>query len=392
MTKRLSSFLNASRWIAALLVAISHARHLILVDSADLASRSMFNKVFYFVTGLGHEAVIVFFVVSGYLVGGNTVIRYKRHGFNLLDYTLHRTSRIYTVLIPALLIGWLLDSTGLHFFNLSQLYTASAQYKTASMDFAIRDNLNPSVFIGNLAMMETILCPRLGSNGPLWSLVFEWWYYSMFGAIMVAAVSQRLIVRILGGFALLAMGTLLPSNLVIWSLLWFVGLAAALYGQSNFWKPSEWLGLVLLAAAITISRISTHYSDNGDLGYSPEAFARDLTMALGFTAALLAFHREGKAVPFAETHERLAGFSYSLYLVHFPMLVFVVAALHDLLGYKFLYQPSIASVVYLGGVLLLLVSYAFVFSLFTEARTSSVRKFLVGALRLGRQPALSTSE
>src|ERR1700761_475264 len=57
-----------------------------------------------------HEAVIVFFVLSGVLVGGS-VFRERAQGtFSWSLYLLKRLSRLLTVLVPALLVGLVFDS------------------------------------------------------------------------------------------------------------------------------------------------------------------------------------------------------------------------------------------------------------------------------------------
>lgn len=69
----LSNMLNFLRWFAAFLVVIGHLRSFMFIEYNQIISPSIFDKIFYFITGLGHEAVIVFFVLSGYLVGGGTL-------------------------------------------------------------------------------------------------------------------------------------------------------------------------------------------------------------------------------------------------------------------------------------------------------------------------------
>ena len=220
MNKRLSSFLNVSRWLAAFLVLVGHVRHLVLADYVNVVVRSPLIKAVYFLTGFGHEAVMVFFVVSGYLVGGLAITQFRRRGFDAAQYAVNRTSRIYTVLLPALVLGGLVDVLGLTFFNHSGLYTASAQYKTASLDFVISNSLNATTFAANIAMLEDIVSPRLGSNGPLWSLVYEWWYYCIFGCVMMALSKSGVVRRILAGGFLLAAALFLPGGLLLWSLIW----------------------------------------------------------------------------------------------------------------------------------------------------------------------------
>ena len=54
-----------------------HARSLVFVDYGELQSPGLWAKGFYFLTGFGHEAVMVFFVISGYLVGGKVWSLYR---------------------------------------------------------------------------------------------------------------------------------------------------------------------------------------------------------------------------------------------------------------------------------------------------------------------------
>jgi peptidoglycan/LPS O-acetylase OafA/YrhL len=104
-------------------------------------------------------------------------------------------------------------------------------------------------------------------------------------------------------------------------------------------------------------------------------------VSLAFAALILAFHTKGGPLPFSALHKRLASFSYTLYLVHFPMLVFLVAGLHDLIGLRFDEQPSVSSLAYLATVTIFLIGYAWLVSLATEAKTRNVRELLMRVVR-----------
>jgi len=43
----------------------------------------------------------------------------------------------------------------------------------------------------NLGFVQTVSVPVYGTNGPLWSLANEFWYYVMFSLIAVAAIQRR---------------------------------------------------------------------------------------------------------------------------------------------------------------------------------------------------------
>ena len=62
--------LNWLRGISAILVLLSHARSFFYVNFPDYLGNQFLGKIFYLITGLGTSAVIIFFVLSGYLVAG----------------------------------------------------------------------------------------------------------------------------------------------------------------------------------------------------------------------------------------------------------------------------------------------------------------------------------
>lgn len=66
-------WLDLIRGCSALLVCMGHLRNAILVDYAELIHPSIAIKAIYFITSFGHQAVMIFFVLSGYFVGGGRV-------------------------------------------------------------------------------------------------------------------------------------------------------------------------------------------------------------------------------------------------------------------------------------------------------------------------------
>lgn len=121
----LSQLIEAFRWMGALAVVGLHATNLFL-NQADIMSASHAAPVYlwWFLTGFesGHQAVVGFFVLSGYLVGGAVLSRIREPRPFLKDYYLHRFTRVYVVLIPTLLLTLLLDILGCHLFTSSALY------------------------------------------------------------------------------------------------------------------------------------------------------------------------------------------------------------------------------------------------------------------------------
>jgi hypothetical protein len=72
-------WLDLARWLAALLVEGGHLRSFVFVDANSAGNVSVLWKPFYYLTGLGHEAVMVFFVLSGFLIGKHVYPRVPKN-------------------------------------------------------------------------------------------------------------------------------------------------------------------------------------------------------------------------------------------------------------------------------------------------------------------------
>jgi peptidoglycan/LPS O-acetylase OafA/YrhL len=90
----------------------------------------------------------------------------------LPNYFIHRFSRIYIVLLPALALTFLLDVVGSHFFR---IYHQAGWTNSLACVVADRDAL--AVFLANVANLQDAFVPAFGGTGPLRSLACEWCYY-----------------------------------------------------------------------------------------------------------------------------------------------------------------------------------------------------------------------
>lgn len=377
----LAIYLDVFRWVAAFAVLLAHVRHLILVDLKYAVQPSLAVKVFYLVTGFGHEAVIIFFVLSGYLVGGTTLQKWQRSGVDLGGYFAARISRIYTVLLPALLLGVLLDQVGLTWLDASRIYADPASYRTVSMPEPIGARLTPSNLAGNLFMLQGIAVPVLGSNGPLWSLSWEWWYYCLF-AFALVPMYRRDVLGVFCGSLVLAGLLLLPEKLLLWGLIWLLGLVVHRATQWGFRLPWPLVWALLLAGALLASRLG-HNVNNVDAPESmATAFGRDLLVALPFAALLVSLHgAKVKRPGMGGLHATLANFSYTTYLCHFPIFLFITSAMHDVAGLKFHVQPDALGIIYVVALSLLTYGVCWGIAWATERHTPDIRQRLDGWFR-----------
>jgi len=98
-------WLDLIRFLAAFAVMACHFRGAFFVEYTLLpvSQQNPVVFVFYAITRLGFEAVLIFFVLSGLLVGGRTIQRLSSGNFKIRAYVIDRAVRIMLPLISSLL-------------------------------------------------------------------------------------------------------------------------------------------------------------------------------------------------------------------------------------------------------------------------------------------------
>lgn len=372
-----SQFIAACRWVGALLVLAIHANN-VLVNLADIMSAPHSAGVYawWFVVGygFGHQAVVGFFVISGYLVGGVVLARLREHRPFLRDYLIHRFARIYVVLAPAVALSAALDGAGRAFFSGSGVYDWPA--------FA--DHYGAGLFFGALANLTVIYSGVFGTNGPLWTLACEFWYYLSFPLLLLPfsrAYAPRL--RAAGfafGLVLVIVLSLPHSWFGFGYLLWALGAAATLATRPLL--RSRWLALAAYVVAIIPIRLLVR----GPIldAHPILQDAADILGALLFVNLLVTLRfapQEGWSLLRSRLHERFADFSFSLYVTHTPLLILGCAALDTLGGVGWAHRLATpvhwAAMAAMIGLCILL---GYAFSRVTEAHTNAARRKLRAAL------------
>jgi peptidoglycan/LPS O-acetylase OafA/YrhL len=308
--------LDMLRGLAALGVVIGHVRGFLIVPYQP--SEAVFNQCFYFITSLGHQCVIAFFALSGFLVGGQVLRELKNGRWSFRNYMLRRLTRLWTVLIPAIVLTWILDTTGTLLKGNEGYQGAYYSLIASGPSPGAPADLSFSTFIANLLFLQTILAPVFGSNGPLWSLANEFWYYIVFPLIFVVFMmpgrsSNYLILASSG----LALGFILPIEMMLLGSIWLAG--ALGHYASGRWSlrlivghPSYVAGsLVTVTICVIVSKVHPGLATDLILG---AAFA-NLLPALGFLPHF--------GTKYYRVADGAAKISYTLYTTHFPLLTFL---------------------------------------------------------------------
>lgn len=294
------------RILTALAVVCTHARveHWVPWNEVAADDAHAGAMVFLLLVRLGHEAVIVFFVLSGYLVGGKLLRRCMDGSFSTADFVRDRFTRIYTPLVPAVVL------------TAACVWMA---YGSLQPDFAREA-------AGNLLQLQGIFVPPLTGNAPLWSLGYEIWFYALAGGLGALYMHLRTPLGPTGiTLALVAVAVSTWALLrleITYTLCWLVGALAYVTPRLRSARLTPAIGLLLAGGGAVLSQAAGPYQD--DFMAASYAWQKTGTLVLSIGLALIlpwlddSSARVG-ASRLARAGVPLAGFSYSLYLVHFPL-------------------------------------------------------------------------
>lgn len=272
----------------------------------------------------GHEAVMVFFVLSGFFIHFNAakaLATATEAEFVPGDFFKRRVRRLVPPYLFALLFTVGLDLVGRHLYP--PLYAGSTGDGLLDENF-IRKGYGRAAVLPALVMMPDSLGWDFGSNGPLWSLAFEVVYYLLYpswlwlrkrnvwaaygvGAVCLTLSLQGFIITgtfpmsVLRDYPVWLAGAGLAEVLCVYSLrLWVIPVAGC-------------------AALAVLASLSMHVPSI-------------LTVALyivGGTATVLMFAGLPDAVSgwrISRLWELLGICSYSIYICHFPVLSLLSAS------------------------------------------------------------------
>jgi peptidoglycan/LPS O-acetylase OafA/YrhL len=367
------------RGVAALLVFLEHGRNLFFVDFQDLTSHRLLLAVPYVLSVAGHQAVVVFFVLSGFFISGTVFRAVERNQWLWTDYLTRRLVRLWVVLVPALLLCLLWDKLGIHLGHAPALYSGNVDNHMVG---DISRLLSPSIFFGNLLFLQAILVQVFGSDGALWSLAYEFWYYILFplGFFTLRSATPRL-QRLVCGTLFLAIAWFVREGILAAFPIWLTGTLLVLV------PPPRISGTAARCARILAACIYPLVFFGLAKVHSLPGLVGDYLLTVATFALLwILLSANSKAVPGAisvRASREVARFSYTLYAVHTPLLVFIASLV---LG-DTRWVPTPAHIVTGLAIACIALGYAYGLASFTEFRTDAIRRYVERLLHLPDPPS-----
>ena len=372
--------LDVLRGPAALLVLVGHWRNLFFKDFPELVNPGPVMKVFYLFTGAGHEAVMLFFVLSGCVIAHVIYGLHERGKWSWPSYLSARLTRLWIVLIPALLLTGFWDRIGMRLAAGKQSIYEGAGFGNI-LNQPVAAVSGSEVFLGNVFFLQRILVPTFGSNGPVWSISYEFVYYLAYPLLLGGLVLFG--GRLLAGLAsvALAAGLLVFAGKSISAgfVIWLFGVAAYFAFKKVPW-PTRWAipgflgGTVLLLGCIVGSRVGIN------LGPVDWEVLIGISCALAIYAGLSAEPTE-RLTRILRPFHGLSAVSYSVYLLHTPLLVFIASLLFTSNADR--WDPDLVHLAMAVPIALVVFAYCVLVWFFTEYRTNEFRGWLRG-LRAAR--------
>lgn len=219
-----SAFLDVVRFATAMVVMSSHM--------------GPFSPRFVVMTQYGHLAVCVFFVLSGFVI--RMVTRTRETGMG--DFLIDRGSRIYSVVLPALVLTLLLDPVS--FAGNPARYTELSGVTAIHPGAALLEVFTNLTFTAQTWGYET----NPLSNSPFWSLSFECIYYVVFALIVLGRKPWQ---RLLAVAILMLAGPSVAFLLPVWWLgVWMYDAYGKLAAQRRSLLVATGAVVLMLAALV----------------------------------------------------------------------------------------------------------------------------------------------
>lgn len=304
------SYITVWRGCAALCVCVGHMIQIFC----------QFQQPWLRVFGgvIAQSSVMIFFVVSGYSIAAS-LHRCHQSKSPAADFFWRRFFRIYPPLIFSLLLCYLVHLIVPYLFEGGGLdYQDAPDLARKGYYFVFEDYLK-SIFFLNGFFSNT---PSV--NGPLWSLSYEIWLYLIYFLFASCFYSKRFYLSIVGFFILYVLMRNDATKVTFFSYasVWFLGTFA--YHARTFFVETH-ADFFPVELIVILCIFSFYLFEVFSYADAPRAYRgvvhQNLLISMVFAWTL--FKRFSFSMPSENIGSFFAKFGYTLYLIHFPlMLVF----------------------------------------------------------------------
>ena len=282
-----------------------------------IEKNSILGKLFSF----GQEAVMLFFLLSGYVIA----LSLMKRKYSFYEYLKHRFLRIYPILLFVITVSILLKIT---YSNLDLNFNNLLLNLLMLQDISA---LKPGTFTG----------PFLG-NSPLWFLSYEWWFYIIFfiHLFLYQKFYKNINFLIFSGFIFSIIGLIsyyyFPNQISLIVMYYYIWLSGAIvciiyFTQISNKKKSLFTLLIIYLIIICFYFILFVYNEKtSSIGIHPLLELRHYLTSFLFLVVSLIYAKylynylknNLNYQKFLKLGLKPASISFGVYVIHYPIMQF----------------------------------------------------------------------
>ena len=294
------------RGLAAFSVFFSHAAGMYNID-----------KPFYIaIFSDGHAAVILFFVLSGFVLTYNNLFVEK---FNLINFITKRLFRIYPMFIVSICIAFILKE---FFYNELNVVNTSEWFKSLW-----DSQIDAKLFFQTILMV----IPNFNHsaiNPVIWTLIVEV-YASFILPLFIVVLRKNLFYILIFTILLFLSPYIFNIAQLHYFFIFYIGsLYAKYFKEINTICIGQLKNITIIAVAMYLFGI---YKMN--YNFIIDYFISDYIIAMGSIGLMIVVVNAHSIINIAsrEYSKYIGKISYSFYLLHFPILLTLVSLLSNTL-------------------------------------------------------------
>jgi peptidoglycan/LPS O-acetylase OafA/YrhL len=106
---------------------------------------------------------------------------------------------------------------------------------------AVQAHLGIGTAAQNVLFLQGFRATTFGSNGALWSLANEFWYYVTFPMLVFVIAAARHVTRLVAAALLVLAGLFVGGSIAIYFTIWLAGVAIFLAPEASVLRQRRWL-------------------------------------------------------------------------------------------------------------------------------------------------------